>query len=112
MKTAFLLIPVVILSACASLSNTQFTGESASYNNDNILRNDVFAAIKRNENLAFQCRKINSVNAVINGASRPNGLLYVTETWTVQACGKIHAYDVTLRQDAKNETDFGVSFKP
>lgn len=98
------------LAACAGLGNDKFSGESAAFGGDNILRNDVMQKIELWERSAFSCRSIGGVNGKIDSMKRVDGRLQSHETWTVQACGQSHTYRVNLREDERGETDFGVAY--
>lgn len=102
---------VLAIAACASISGGKFSGESATFGGNNILRNDVFELIKKWERSAFSCNAIESVHAKIDDLKRVEGRLRVLETWTVNACGKSHDYRINMREDARGETDFGVSYQ-
>lgn len=96
------------LSACASIDHQLFHGKSTTYNSDNILRNDVFKQIKRQERLAFHCNHITSVDSRIQNVQQIAGRFHVEEQWRIQACGKERVYHISLRQDERGETDFTV----
>ena len=107
------LIPLLValtLSACSSLGNQAFSGESATFGGDNnILRNDVLKVVRTAEAASFNCRSIESVHSKINNAQKVHGRMQVRETWTVRACGQAHRYNIGLFEDARGETDFTVS---
>lgn len=107
-KFSALLVVIFVLSGCAGISNQAFSGESATYGGDNILRNDVAAVIRMAERSAFNCRRIESVHSKITRARKVRGRLQVQEVWTVRACGKSHRYRILLREDERGETDFSV----
>lgn len=111
-KLIFLCIVSIFLSACTSTNNHFFKGKSATYDGDNILRNDVFAEIKRTERLAYQCHDIQSVNSRIEKVERINERLHVQEYWEIQACEKTPIYEIHMREDANGETDFTVRRLP
>ena len=108
MKPIFTAAALLLLTACASLGGTEFTGESATYGSDNILRNDVLNTVNQYERAAFDCRHVSAIHSRINQITKPEGRLSVKETWTVTACGKQHDYHISLRQDERGETDFSV----
>ena len=107
-KFPILFAVIFILSACAGISNQAFSGESATYGGDNIVRNDVVAVIRLAERSAFNCRRIESVHSKIIQARKVRGRMQVQEVWTVRACGKSHRYRILLREDERGETDFSV----
>lgn len=102
----------LFFTACASINTVQFSGESATYGGDNILRDDVFAEIQRIEQLTQQCQKITAVNSQIIQAQQIDSLWQVQELWTISACGNSRDYPLELRQDAKGETDFTIRVTP
>lgn len=103
----------LFLSACATTlpSSSFFQGNSTTYGNDNILRNDVVSQIKQIEKLGYDCKQIESVTPKILDVKQVNGLNHVQELWSVKACGKTHSYPVTLRESATGGVDFTVTFK-
>ena len=103
-----ILIAALTLSACTSLGNQAYSGESATFGGDNILRNDVTNTIRTAERISFDCRQIQSVRSKILNARKVHNRLQVREEWTVQACGKTHRYQIALFEDARGETDYTV----
>ena len=99
------------LAGCAGLGQVAYHGESTTFGGDNILRNDVTRMITVQEG-AMNCRNISRINAKVDRAARRNNRWVVQETWIVHACGKTHRYTVSLREDARGETDFSVGFRP
>ena len=93
-----LLLAALALAACSSLGNQAFSGESATFGSDNILRDDVLKIVRTAEAASFNCRNIESVH----------GRMQVRETWTVRACGQAHRYHIGLFEDERGETDFTV----
>lgn len=112
MKRLWLLPVAAVLSACTGISNSQFQGESLAFGGDNILRGDVIRVIQLWEKGAFSCQKIDGVNAKIMDVKRPLGRVQAQEMWTIHACGGTHQYSISLREDARGETDFSVSLIP
>ncbi len=104
-----LLLAALALSACTSLGNQAYSGESATFGSDNILRNDVTNTIRTAERGAFDCGQIQSIRSKILHARKVRGRLQVREEWAVQACGKTHRYQIGLFEDARGETDYTVS---
>lgn len=108
-------VMALVLSACSSLptstSGQFYQGNSTTYGNDNIVRNDVVNQIKKIERLAYSCNKVDSVNPKVVSVKQVKGLNHVNEIWQVQACGKTHTYPVSLRESASGGVDFTVSFK-
>ena len=96
-----------LLAACATLGTT-FSGESATFGGDNILRDDVLAVIVKAQLSLNNCREINAVESKILSAKIVDGRRQVQEEWTVTACGKPQRYPISLREDAQGETDFTV----
>ena len=102
------LLAALALSACSSLGNQAFSGESATLGSDNILRDDVLKVVRTAEAASFNCRNIESVHSKINSAHKVHGRMQVREVWTVRACGQAHRYNIGLFEDARGETDFTV----
>ena len=109
MRKLLPLLAALALSACSSLSNQAFSGESATFGSNNILRDDVLKVVRTAEAASFNCRNIESVHSKINNAQKVHGRLQVREVWTVRACGQAHHYHIGLFEDASGETDFTVS---
>ena len=102
-------LAALALSACSSLGNQAFSGESATLGSDNILREDVLKVVRTAEAASFNCRNIESVHSKINSAHKVHSRMQVRETWTVRACGQAHHYHIGLFEDERGETDFTVS---
>lgn len=109
MRKLLPLLAALALAACSSLGNQAFSGESATFGSDNILRNDVLKVVRTAEAASFNCRSIESVHSKINNAQKVHGRLQVRETWIVRACGQAHHYHIGLFEDERGETDFTVS---
>lgn len=97
-----------LLSACAA-SGIAFSGESATFGGDNVLRNDVLAMVRRFEQDSFGCRKVKAVASEIVSKRKVRGRWRFDEVWQVSACGTVRRYAVLLREDAQGETDFSVT---
>ena len=108
MRKLIPLLAALALSACSSLGNQAFSGESATFGSDNILRDDVLRIVRTAEAASFNCRSIESVHSKINNAQKLHGRMQVRETWTVRACGQAHRYHIGLFEDERGETDFTV----
>ena len=108
MRKPFPLPAALLLSACTGLGSLAFSGESATFGSDNILRDDVLKVVHTAEAASFNCRNIESVHSKINSAHKVHGRLQVREVWTVRACGQAHRYNIGLFEDARGETDFTV----
>lgn len=102
----------ILLSACSAINSSLFTGESATYHGDNILRNDIFANIQRIERLKNECSSIQSVNSRIENITQTDGRANVHEVWTINACGQTREYPIYMREDAQGETDFTIRIAP
>lgn len=102
-------LAALALSACSSLGNQAFSGESATFGSDNILRDDVLRIVRTAEAASFNCRSIESVHSKINNAQKVHGRMQVREIWTVRACGQAHHYHIGLFEDERGETDFTVN---
>ena len=109
MRKLIPLLAALALSACSSLGNQAFSGESATFGSDNILRDDVLKIVRTTEAASFNCRNIESVHSKINNAQKLHGRMQVRETWTVRACGQAHRYHIGLFEDERGETDFTVN---
>ena len=109
MRKLLPLLAALALAACSSLGNQAFSGESATFGSDNILRDDVLKIVRTTEAASFNCRNIESVHSKINNTQKVHGRLQVRETWTVRACGQAHHYHIGLFEDARGETDFTVN---
>ena len=108
MRKLLPLLAALALSACSSLGNQAFSGESATCGSDNILRDDVLKVVRTAEAASFNCRNIESVHSKINSAHKVHGRMQVREVWTVRACGQAHHYHIGLFEDERGETDFTV----
>ena len=108
MRKLLPLLVALTLSACSSLGNQAFSGESATFGSDNILRDDVLKVVRTAEAASFNCRSIESVHSKINSAQKVHGRMQVHEVWTVRACGQAHHYHIDLFEDERGETDFTV----
>ena len=97
-----------LLSACAA-GGIAFSGESATFGGDNVLRNDVLAMVRRFEQDSFGCRKVKAVASEIVNKRKVRGRWRFDEVWQVSACGTVRRYAVLLREDAQGETDFSVT---
>ena len=108
MRKLLPLLAALALSACSSLGNQAFSGESATFGSNNILRDDVLRIVRTAEVASFNCRNIESVHSKINNAQKVHGRMQVREIWTVRACGQAHHYHIGLFEDERGETDFTV----
>lgn len=102
---------ILALAACAGMGGGKFSGESATFGGNNILRNDVYELIRKWERSVFSCNTIERIHAQTDDLKRVEGRLQVLETWTVSACGQTHNYRINMREDARGETDFSVSYQ-
>lgn len=107
--TRHLLLFLPLLASCAATVGS-FTGESATYGGDNILRDDVTRVIRQWERSVNGCTKIDVVDAKVIRAQKVNGRFWIEEDWKVTACGKSTRYPVSMKEDEKGETDFTVRF--
>lgn len=101
-------LSTLLLSACAA-SGVVFSGESATFGGDNVLRNDVLAMVRQFERYTFGCRRMSAVASEIIAKRKVRGRWQFDEEWRISACGTVRRYSVLLREDAQGETDFMVS---
>ena len=101
MRKLIPLLAALALSACSSLGNQAFSGESATFGSDNILRDDVLKVVRTAEAASFNCRNIESVHSKINSAHKAHGRLQYAKSGpsapaarpitTTSASSKTHA---------------------
>ncbi|OAM29067.1 MULTISPECIES: hypothetical protein [Eikenella] len=103
-----ILLAALALSACTALGSQNYSGESATFGGDHILRNDVTRTVLTAERAAHNCSQIQSIRSKVLQARKVRGRWQVREEWAVQACGKTHRYHIGLFEDARGETDYTV----